>query len=172
MFDPTAFDNMKVVIEGAIYDLDFSGGIKIIDRNDYLNTAKMSRIFNMTFQLNKASELSSSVKFEMEAGLINLASELIPDVIDHLSGCHITLVFELERPNEFKNYQGIDAIFKEVWGTSRKVIQSVRFNPIKQEKLTIFITVDFERMIGEEQMDDLVAMIDSMVHTLEKLDQL
>lgn len=36
MFDPTAFDNMKVVIEGAIYDLDLDGEISIIDRNDLL----------------------------------------------------------------------------------------------------------------------------------------
>jgi hypothetical protein len=41
MFDPTAFDNMKVVLEGALYDLDIMGEIIITDRNDLFNTAKM-----------------------------------------------------------------------------------------------------------------------------------
>lgn len=51
MFDPTAFDNMKVVIEGALYDLDICGEIVITDRNDSFNMAKMSRTFDISFRL-------------------------------------------------------------------------------------------------------------------------
>ena len=52
MFDPTAFENMRVVMEGIFYDKDLSGDITIVDRNDVINTAKMSRDFDLSFQLN------------------------------------------------------------------------------------------------------------------------
>jgi hypothetical protein len=32
MFDPTAYDNKKVVTEGAAYDLDLEGQIRVVDR--------------------------------------------------------------------------------------------------------------------------------------------
>ena len=51
MFDPTAFENIKVVLEGAVYDLDLNGEIIIIDRNDLINTAKLSRKYELSFQL-------------------------------------------------------------------------------------------------------------------------
>ena len=40
MFDPTAYDNLKVILEGAVYDLDLSGELKIIERNDIVDLAK------------------------------------------------------------------------------------------------------------------------------------
>ena len=43
MFDPTAYENMRVVLEGIFYDKDLSGEILVIDRNDIVNTAKLSR---------------------------------------------------------------------------------------------------------------------------------
>ncbi|MGZ4162287.1 MAG: hypothetical protein ACXVNF_16040, partial [Neobacillus sp.] len=51
VFDPTAFDNMKVVIEGALYDMDIIGEIIITDRNDIMNMAKLSRRFDICFTL-------------------------------------------------------------------------------------------------------------------------
>ncbi len=34
MFDPTAFDNLKVIVEGAVYDFDLHGDILVTDRKD------------------------------------------------------------------------------------------------------------------------------------------
>ena len=49
MFDPTAFENMKVVMEGIFYDKDLSGEIIILDRNDIMNIAKLSRTYDLSF---------------------------------------------------------------------------------------------------------------------------
>ena len=76
MFDPTAFDNMKVVIEGALYDLDLAGKIVIIDRNDIMNIAKMSRRFDVSFTLPEARV---TAMIEITSNLINLAAELLPE---------------------------------------------------------------------------------------------
>lgn len=36
MFDPTAFDNLKVIVEGAVYDFDLHGDILVTDRKDMI----------------------------------------------------------------------------------------------------------------------------------------
>ncbi len=56
MFDPTAFDNLKVVLEGIVYDMDLNGMIQILDRNDFVNIAKMERTYNISFSLNDVSQ--------------------------------------------------------------------------------------------------------------------
>ncbi len=53
LFDPTAFDNMKVVLEGAVYDRDILGDILVVKRDDLVNLATLSRQFMMEFQLKE-----------------------------------------------------------------------------------------------------------------------
>ncbi|SID87142.1 Uncharacterised protein [Mycobacteroides abscessus subsp. abscessus] len=48
LFDPTAYENMKIVMEGLLYDKDLAGQISIIDRNELINTAKLSRTFEIS----------------------------------------------------------------------------------------------------------------------------
>ncbi|KPV55085.1 periplasmic component, partial [Paenibacillus sp. A3] len=47
MFDPTIFDNLKVVLEGHLYDLDAEQTIRVIGREDFIDLASMKRIFSM-----------------------------------------------------------------------------------------------------------------------------
>ncbi|MCV9888442.1 hypothetical protein [Metabacillus halosaccharovorans] len=47
MFDPTVFDNLKVVIEGYIYDMDIDEQISVTDRSDIIDLAKMSRQYSI-----------------------------------------------------------------------------------------------------------------------------
>lgn len=168
MFDPTAFDNMKVVIEGALYDLDLGGDIVITDRNDLMNLAKMSRSFDVTFKL---ATNTIATKFEMEASLINLAAELMPNTLSaNQSGCHIKLSFFLENISKAVDFHKLENISKNVWGETRKVTQSIQYNPMNTSKtFNNVITVEFNRIITEEQMDDLVQMIDSMILTVQNL---
>ncbi len=51
MFDPTAFDNLKVVLEGAVYDLDLSGEINIINRKDLFDFANYERNYQIHYRL-------------------------------------------------------------------------------------------------------------------------
>ncbi|MEH7335915.1 hypothetical protein V7161_25135 [Neobacillus drentensis] len=168
MFDPTAFDNMKVVIEGALYDFDLSGEIIIADRNDIINMAKMSRSFDLSFQLPAGTV---TAKIEMESKLVNLAAELLPNSQpEKLAGSYVKLQFFLELLDTSADFQTIETIFLDIWGEKRKITQSVEYNPLdKPRKIKNTITLDFERIIGEEQMDDLIEMADFMVATLEKL---
>lgn len=173
MFDPTAFDNMKVVIEGAFYDRDSAGEIVITDRNDLINLAKMSRLFNLCITLPDKKVPNVTARLELESRLENLAAELLTSSPPNkLPGCYIRLQFFLEHIDEIKVYQGIEAIFSEIWGETRKITQAVEYNPLaKPNKCKNVVTVDFIRVIGEEQLDDIVEMTDFMVITLQRLQE-
>jgi hypothetical protein len=173
MFDPTAFDNMKVVIEGAIYDLDLDGEINIIDRNDLINLAKMSRSFDVSFKLTGNRTRRVTAKLILGSNLENLAAELLPDSLSEKdSGSMVRLEFQLESTLVLEDYKQIEAKLLDIWGETRKVRQKVQYNPMgkDQEPLNIF-TVEFERLVREEQIDDLVGMVEFMVTTILELSQ-
>lgn len=163
MFDPTAFDNMKVVIEGALYDLDLAGEIVITDRNDILNMAKMSRSFDVHFQL--ASTQQVSAKLEIKADFINLAAELLPNtLLEKHSGCTIGLQFFHKGITDEKQLNNIKDILFDIWGETRQIVQSVTMTPSKS-RIENCISIEFDRLITEDQMDNLVEMIDFMIKT-------
>jgi hypothetical protein len=174
MFDPTAFDNMKVVLEGALYDLDIMGEIIITDRNDLINTAKMSRCFNSSFKLTESKETSVTAKIEMESMLVNLAAELLPHSLkENLAGCHVSLKFLLEQVDKVEDFQAIETILFDIWGSMRKISQSIQYNPLAfTQNVKNVITIEFDRLISEDQMDDLVEMIDFMITTIKRIEAL
>ncbi len=174
MFDPTAFDNMKVITEGTLYDRDLNGEIAIIDRNDIFNAAKMSRMFNICFSLPEYKGDRLSAKIQLTAGLENLGAELLPDRLsEKLAGCYVVLQFFIEHEDEMEQYQAVQTIFSNIWGELRKITQTVEYNPLKKEQnIKNVITIDFERLVSEDQIADLVEMIDFMISTLKGLNDL
>lgn len=172
MFDPTAFDNMKVVLEGALYDKDLDKQIVITDRNDIVNLAKLSRSFDLMFQLADAEE--THARIVLDARLQNLASELLPG---HFSsgeeGCTVKLEFTFIHKNELDYFSTIAEMFKRIWGKDRKISQAATIRPFdKNDTICNTITVQFDRIITEDQMDDLVDMIDYMLVTLREVREL
>ncbi|MED4226786.1 hypothetical protein [Neobacillus cucumis] len=167
MFDPTAFDNMKVVFEGALYDRDNKGEIIIMDRNDWVNLAKMSRQFEVMFQL---PESRVRAKIEMKSNMVNLAAELLSSIQnEQQAGCYLKLKFVIEK-TEVLNFQELKKILLDVWGDGREISVNTYNHPLEKEKdqLTI-LTVSFGRLITEEQIEDLFEMTDFMITTLEQL---
>lgn len=171
MFDPTAFENMKVVIEGAIYDRDLDGEILVIDRNDLVNLAKISRIYEVTFALS--GKHSVTCTFRLKAELENLAAELLPSVFSRpKAGAHAEICFSLEHADIPFVHQWIDGEIKKIWGEDRDYEQIVRYDPFLDKKLIKKeINLSFQRLIYEDQMDDIEEMIDHMLLTLERLEE-
>lgn len=75
MFDPTAFENMKTVFEGAAYELDLRGEASITGRKDLVDLAEMSREYRITLQLPEWQE--ASVTICLSASLGQLAAEIL-----------------------------------------------------------------------------------------------
>jgi hypothetical protein len=169
MFDPTAFDNMKVVIEGALYDLDLAGEIVITDRNDIVNMAKMSRSFDIHFQLASKQQPIVTAKLEIKADLINLAAELLPKTLSKgQAGCTIELQFFHTGITDEKHIKEIRHLLIDIWGETRHISQSVTITPSKS-LIDNSISIEFDRLISEDQMDDLVEMIEFMIKTNKQL---
>ncbi|MEH7276733.1 hypothetical protein [Neobacillus vireti] len=166
MFDPTAFDNMKVVIEGALYDLDLEGKIAVIDRNDFVNTAKMSRSFELYFTL---PDSHVTALIEIRSELMNLAAELLTNFnFQKEPGCYIKLQFLHQGITNKVHLKNILSILIDIWGDTRKISQSITINHSESTTHNVNSIV-LDRLVREDQMEDMVELIDTMVLTLEQL---
>jgi hypothetical protein len=168
MFDPTAFENMKVVLEGAVYDLDLTGDIDIIERNDFINTAKLSRKYELSFRPESFNNVTASIVLEAE--LENLAAELLPGSrLEQKAGCWIRLFFSFDHQDKIVDYEKIQKVVSEIWGSGRKIKQTVYFYPLQNEKMKSEVAIDFGRLIREDQIEDLTEMIEIMITTCEQI---
>jgi hypothetical protein len=167
MFDPTAYENMKVVINGYFYDMDLEGNISIIDRNDIVNVAKLSREYSVQFQLKDARK-EYLAKFCLKAELENLSAELIHlKLVPNRIGSFVELEFVVYHPNEPQYFNKIHTQLQQIWGEKRTIQQRAQFNPIQNSHaIENRITIGFNRLIIEEQIDDLLVIGDHMIETL------
>jgi len=172
MFDPTAFDNIKVVVEGAIYDKDLDGEVLVTKREDLVDLANLSRAFNLAFSIVQSNKSDSYAEFKLRADLKNLASELLE--MDHastLAGCMVTIHFYLTHGNEEKIFLNIQKVLEDIWGKDRKIEQAVKINPLKRKDTIVNeAIVHFNRLVLEDQIEDLTEMIDYVVLTLKQLE--
>ncbi|EWG09661.1 hypothetical protein [Cytobacillus firmus] len=171
MFDPTAFENMKVVMEGGFYDRDLSGEIRIVDRNDMINSAKMCRKYDITFADHAEGMPEILCTFIMEAGLDNLAAELLPQGKSKmLAGCRISVNFTIKHQHDHKKIQEIREVLEQIWGIGRKIEQTVKYSPENRQSLAETETIiSFNRLVQEEQIDDLHEMITYMTASMDAL---
>ena len=170
LFDPTAYENIKVVIEGEIYDRDLSGEIIVIDRNDWINAAKLSRKYEISFTKKGYESDLLSAMMTIEAGLENLSAELLESVnAKQLAGCKVNISFSLHHKNEMVVFKEVLKGLEEIWGRDRAIVQTALLDPLG-DKPTIksHVQVSFNRLVYEEQIDDLSEMVDYMIASLEK----
>lgn len=174
MFDPTAFENIKVVIEGEIYDRDLSGEIIVIDRNDWINAAKLSRKYEISFTKKGYEPDLLSATMTIEAGLENLSAELLGNLnAKQLAGCKVNISFSLLHKNELDGFQEVQKVLEDIWGRDRSIIQTALVHPLEDKSLIqSHATVSFNRLVYEEQIDDLSEMAVYMITSLEKLKKL
>ncbi|MGM0828019.1 MAG: hypothetical protein ACQEWF_09150 [Bacillota bacterium] len=158
MFDPTAFDNLKVVFEGAVYDLDLTGEIQILDRKDLFDFAHYERCYQIHYSL--PSKKSISIEFHLKADMGHFLAERKMMTEKNTAGADILIVYKGdEKLNECRQ------ILEEKWGEDKnwewkEVISSRK--PITYEGI-----LTFNRVITEEMVDDVLQMISFSVDTLQ-----
>ncbi|TFE03028.1 hypothetical protein [Jeotgalibacillus salarius] len=162
MFDPTAFDNLKTVLEGTVYDRDIDGTIKITSRTDQIDIATLCRNFNLTFHVN---EHSYEADMNLYADLRKLSAELLT-TNDSEAGAVISIIFR--KHSEEWTDRDLN-ILSQQWGESRcydiRKISSSR-NPDFCEAV-----VRFERTITEEMIRDIEDMVYFVIETLDFLEE-
>ncbi|PLT34939.1 hypothetical protein [Bacillus sp. V5-8f] len=175
MFDPTAFENMKVVLEGAIYDKEFNGETVVTNRMDNVNLSSLSRQYEIEIALSKENPIRASIS--LQASLENLASELLPGSSissGSKAGCIVSVAFGLPFFVEQEKAASIIGSLEAIWGKERTITltSSVEYSNKSVRSMFSRVAVSFGRLITEEQMDDLLTMVDYMADSLFMLESL
>lgn len=163
MFDPTVFDNLKVVIEGDLYELDLEGEIQIADRKDRVDLATMSRSFSMKITLD--GKLFGEIT--LSSDIENISGELLR--FNNKPGCRVKLVFmktthpEADLDAEVLSWR---IFLSQIWEEREIRIFSTK-NHEQKEEIKLTAVVSFSRLIHEENVDDLRDMLTYMLQSLK-----
>jgi hypothetical protein len=178
LFDPTVYENIKVVVEGAVYDLDLAGTILVTNRTDRVELSTMARSYSIQFQesqedMEKETGLQSGrAEIKLIATIEDLSSEIL-ELDDASPGCQMEILFYTQVLDIEKECEEIDKLLKDVWENRPSIEQSLSFT--YGDKVNFYqnrISLDFGRKINEEQIEDIPTLVDLMFHTLQRLNQL
>jgi hypothetical protein len=168
LFDPTIFDNLKVVIEGAVYDKDLDGLWYVVNRKDNVDLATMSRDYSISFQLKKNS--SSSCRWLLSSTVTQLASELTGQKDQSTQGCSTSLEFTVLFEEGKRELESVYDTISTIWG-DRELVSTVVDSYPKVSHSKMIVSIEFNRIIYEEDIDDLLTMLTYMEKTLYELHQ-
>lgn len=145
MFDPTVFENLKVVAEGAMYDRDLEGEILITNRKDVVDLATMSRTYSASFIIREVPHISAC--FTLIADCRNLANEIL-EVPSFLPGCSLELTFFLSISTPEKDCPRVENVMHSIWGKERMITQTISYEYNKQAvSYDNTVTVSFQKAI-------------------------
>lgn len=176
MFDPTAFDNQKVIVEGAVYDRDFDGEIEVVNREDIVNLANLSRSFQIEFKLKNNAALHDVVGgIKMVATIENLSAELLTNQLNEkLTGSTIEVFLRINEEVKEESAGYIIQSLEKIWGKDRHIYwvkEGTISNRNSVSNRSSFI-ISFERLVLEEQMDDLIEMLDYIIQSINMIEEL
>lgn len=167
MFDPTIFENLKVVLEGAVYDLDMGGQLEIIGRSDRVELAAMSRYYSIQFRVPGKPEVWAELR--LWADTEDLAGEIM-ELSNVTLGCQMQPVFFKHVKDLPAECQRIERLTAEIWGNHIKQVQRIVTIYGDPDAVSLDeITVQFQRRFGEEVIPDLPQMLEHMIMMLERL---
>ncbi|NHN30697.1 hypothetical protein [Paenibacillus agricola] len=170
MFDPTIFDNLKVVFEGAVYDMDLGGIIEIVERMDRVELSSMSRSFEMAMKRAEGGLAEGS--FSLMATVADLSAELMA-LPRQKPGCSLELMFVFRVGDADRDCAHAALLLEDIWGTDPQMSQHVIMEygqqpmPMKSK-----LVLRFPAKLNESHIDDIPSLLDHMLLSLERLDKL
>ncbi|EJR56121.1 hypothetical protein IIM_01213 [Bacillus cereus VD107] len=169
MFDPTAFENLKVIVEGAVYDFDLHGDILVTDRKDVMDLASLSRMYSISFQLTETFKTMVEATFSLSVDAKNLSGEIL-EVPQFIPGCEMKLEFSFEMEHPEIGCKEIETLLHSIWGKERMITQKISYEYNKQAiSYHNKVEVLFQKAITEDHVDDLIAVISHMIETVRTI---
>jgi hypothetical protein len=166
MFDPTVFDNLKVIVEGYIYDLDLENEISVTDRSDNIDLATMSRSYTITFANKYKKNPTATIGMEMRQQ--QLVGELMHSIEN--PGCHINVALEEQLQTQEYDELLLKKL-KKIWeGHSIKLFLTKEIT----SSLKVYhhrYQVDFQICYGENDIEELLHIVEhsiSLLHMMSK----
>lgn len=160
LFDPTAYENIKVVFEGIVYDFDLSGDIAIIERNDFINLADMSRIYNLTFNNKNDRQKLVTMKIELQANFQQLVAEWYPMNVD--PGANITVHFFINTKLDEVLERRISKFLKKQYEKQYEFEQIT--NVYQDQRITYHFILKKHEDITESNIDDLHEIVTETIN--------
>ncbi|MFC7370559.1 hypothetical protein ACFQPF_02585 [Fictibacillus iocasae] len=125
MFHPSVYDNLKVVLEGAVYDADFEEKIIITGREDLLDMASAARKYKVSFSLKNGShDMTGYVS--ISSSLEDLYQEKINDLPEK-AGCSFEYGLTLSVMDIDEDCLSIQHILAPVYGLDAHVQQDLLY---------------------------------------------
>ncbi|WP_088041985.1 hypothetical protein [Bacillus sp. EAC] len=157
MFDPTAFDNMKVITEGIIYDKDLDGEFEIIDRNDLVNLSKMSREFSLQFKKINTNQINSICKITLSTTARDLYSELLKG--DSNVGCTVEIAYFFPKELKIEVLKRSLLLLNSHTRQEFSVIRNIKQGIIDKNTIETSVIFYFTEKITEDDFDKLEELI-------------
>lgn len=167
MFDPTIFDNLKVVLEGSVYDLDMDGSIQISNREDQINLSTMSRYYAIRFVLPGKPEVSAEIS--LLANMRDLAAEIL-EQDEETPGCAMEIAFRTLVLDPHRECETIHTELIRIWLERPEITQTLSFD-YKKEPIHYKneIRLHFGRKVNEAQIEDFPELLRFIVKSLKWL---
>jgi hypothetical protein len=169
MFDPTIFDNWKVVVEGAMYDLDREGEAEVIAREDLMDLAGLSRSFRIGVRLPGGS---CRAELRLASGLLDFAGERYAVRLTHLEPPGIRLELRLMLPGaRIRDAAALHAALAATWQPEAEVYHRVRIEvdphaPHAAAAATEGSTYEIAILFHEKWDEDRIGEIDALQEKL------
>lgn len=169
MFDPTIYDNIKVVLEGAVYDLDLDGKILITRREDLVDLSSMSRTYAIEFA--RKIDKPSLAEINLQVHLSDLAAEILENPTAK-PGCTLTIKLFTKVKNPDIECKHIEEQLGRIWEQRPQITQllSYRYGIIPMMYHNQ-ITLSFGRKVDESHLDDFPHLIGYAADSLTWLDE-
>ncbi|MDB5053121.1 MAG: hypothetical protein JWM44_1171 [Bacilli bacterium] len=171
MFDPTIYENMKIIIEGAVYDLDLAGNLLVTNRSDRVELSTMSRAYFIQFKLLGKGETVAEIY--LAATTADLSAEIL-EKSSLTPGCIFEISFMLPVHQLDEDCIEIQQILQEIWGDSCVIKQKLFFEygEGKREAYGNEVVLDFGRKFSESIVDDIPSLLDHIMISLQQLNQI
>lgn len=153
MFDPTAFDNMKVLLEGYLYDKDLDGLYAITDRNDFVNLAKMNRQFSIEYRIKKESNQNIRCKLTLLTSSQDIYDELLKS--SNEVGCLLEMEFLFIENVENETLQRSLLLLKNNTTYNFTVKKNIKHYLIEDNSIESSFIISFKYKFTEEDFDQL-----------------
>lgn len=172
MFDPTIFDNLKVVLEGKIYDLDQEGEWLVIGREDLIDLAGFGRTFRMRVQRPGEACIAA---LTLASGLADFAAELRGlRLVGEEPGARLELSFELAGDYTAQADEMGERL-ASIWGDA-VIMRQERTVPVPiriaaADDGTHRIVLTFSQPIDERHLGELGALVKQTLDSLQLLSE-
>ncbi|MTT32574.1 hypothetical protein GMB86_11200 [Terrilactibacillus sp. BCM23-1] len=167
MIDPTMFDNLKVVLEGIIYDFEMDDRLTILDRTDSIDLAKLNKSYIIDFKRLRGK---TSVTLSMTSDLHTLATELLEEDMTDLA-CQFQLTFHTPIKNPKTDCEALLFIINKHWRQFHPTItQRISYIYPGHHHYSNAIQLKFEDGLTEAEIDDLHSLMTIIVETLNSID--